>query len=262
MGGAYGNVPALTACIAHAQKACDKFAFLGDSTGFCGHSDAIIALLRSHFAVFVAGNHEKQAVAGSMDCGCDYSSAEDEQLGCLAHQHAMRSLSASSREWLSSWPDLALVQTRAGLLLVCHGSPRRTSEFLYDSVLDEERVYEWLDEFEARVMVCTHTGLPWTRKFADGRFAVNCGVVGKPDDDADAAVHYAAISCSSDGFDVRVERVDYDHNSWADQLESEGVADVFIEPLRTGLWTCGVASLPRYERNLHDERAALAKVAT
>ena len=52
MGGAYGNVPALRACLEHARLArCDVFAFLGDITGCCGHSDEIINLVRDNFSI-------------------------------------------------------------------------------------------------------------------------------------------------------------------------------------------------------------------
>ncbi len=37
------------------------------------------------------------------------------------------------------------------------------------------------------------------RRLADGRFAVNCGVVGKPDHDGDPSVHYALIDLPGSG---------------------------------------------------------------
>lgn len=87
MGGAYGNVPALEACIRHARsRGCDPLAFTGDATGCCGHSDETLEVIRQNFSILVAGNHEQQAAAGSEACGCNYASAEDERYGCLAHQ--------------------------------------------------------------------------------------------------------------------------------------------------------------------------------
>lgn len=62
MGGSYGNVPALRACLARAHAlGCDARAFLGDITGCCGHSDETVDLVRARFSLFVAGNHEQQA---------------------------------------------------------------------------------------------------------------------------------------------------------------------------------------------------------
>src|SRR5262249_29262541 len=46
-----------------------------------------------------------------------------------------------------------------------------------------------------------------------------------------------------------IRRVAYDHESFARRCESLGIADVFVSPLRTGVWTIGVASLPAGERH-------------
>src|SRR5580692_12964484 len=82
MGGAYGNLAALESCLADASTigaGCKK-AFIGDGIGCCGHSEEVMAMIRAGFDLFVAGNHEQQAVARSSSCGCGYSSHEDEKI--------------------------------------------------------------------------------------------------------------------------------------------------------------------------------------
>ena len=131
MGGVYGNVPALRACIEHARRnGCDRLLFLGDATGCCGHSDEAVQLLRDHFDIMIQGNHEAEAIAGSLCCGCGYEDPEDERLGCVAHEYAMRHLSDATRRRLAEWPLQARVLTPAGNLLLCHGSPDVINEFL------------------------------------------------------------------------------------------------------------------------------------
>lgn len=116
--------------------------------------------------------------------------------------------------------------------------------------MEDQRLLNWLDENQAVGFICTHSGLPWIRYLPDGRFAANCGVVGKPDHDGDPAVHYAVICVeNASAFDVKIRRVEYDYRNWANTLEREGIDPVFIEPLRTGIWTSGVTSLPTVERN-------------
>jgi diadenosine tetraphosphatase ApaH/serine/threonine PP2A family protein phosphatase len=268
-GGSYGNVPALRACLDHARaQGCDGFAFIGDATGCCGHSDEVIALIRENCPILVAGNYEQKAAAGQEDCGCNYTNDEDNHYGGIAHLWAMRTLSEENRAWLGTWPDLALVKSARGTILLCHGSPGQTNEFLYESELDDTRLEAWLDAFGAVGFVCTHSGFPWIRRLPGGRFAVNCGVSGKPDHDHDAAVHYATIAlpptppCPAStpsaptaenapaAAQLNIERVEYDHLAWADQLDSEGVDDVFTIPVRNGVWTCGLLSMPSTERIL------------
>jgi diadenosine tetraphosphatase ApaH/serine/threonine PP2A family protein phosphatase len=250
MGGAYGNVPGLRACIDDArQLGCDLLIFLGDATGCCGHSDETLEMLQGNFHVLIQGNHEEEAIAGSDVCACGYGDPDDERYGCMAHQYAMTSLSAKWRSWMSSWTKQAVLEIAAGKLLLCHGSPDRINEFLYESELDENRLTGWLEKHSATALACTHTGLPWLRQLSDGRLAFNCGTVGKPDNDGDPAVHYAFLHVSGQRpWTATIRRVEYDHRAWVAQLEREGVDPIFTEPLRTGWWTTGVKSLPALEK--------------
>ena len=258
MGGSYGNVPALKACLEHADaQGCDLRIFLGDAIGCCGHSDETLNLIRERFDVVIAGNHEQQAASGASTCGCGYNSAEDERWGCEAFRLSIESLSDANRNWLGQWPDLKTQDTAIGRLLLCHGSPAQTNEFLYESELDEDRLVRWLEQHDAVGLLCTHTGLPWVRMLPGGRFAANVGVTGKPDHDGDPAVHYATLGgVSNEAACPVIERVTYDHERWIAQLESESVPSIFVEPLRTGRWTTGVDSLPGSERKRLDDRFA------
>src|SRR5262245_23186598 len=129
MGGAYGNLAALQACLTDAadENASIK-AFLGDSIGCCGHSNEVVGMIRSGFDLFIAGNHEQQAVARSNSCGCGYSSADDEKISCKAFELATAGLDDESREWLGTWPNEQVVELEGGRILLCHGSPGYTSE--------------------------------------------------------------------------------------------------------------------------------------
>lgn len=260
MGGAYGNVSALAACVRDARGlGAGHLAFLGDAIGCCGHSEEVLAAVRADFDLLVAGNHEQQAAQGSRSCGCGYASPEDEAVSCEAFQVATAELTEQSKAWLGTWPERAVVELPGGKVLLCHGSPGQTSEFLYEVELDDLRLEAWLDQFGVRGFVCTHSGLPFVRRLRGGRFAVNCGAVGKPDHDADTAVHYASIELASPSAapQIEIRRVAYDHEAWAKRMEAAKIAPMFVEPVRTGVWTNGVSSLPLAERHryLRNQRA-------
>lgn len=250
MGGAYGNLFALERCLEDAAAlGADQKAFLGDSIGCCGFSNEVVRMIQQGFDLFVAGNHEQQAVAGSKSCGCGYSSADDERISCEAFEIATSTLGEEERGWLATWPNEQVVELEGGRILLCHGSPGYTSEFLYEAELDDLRLQAWLDHFQVKGFVCTHSGLPFVRHLAGGGFAVNCGVVGKADHDGDPAVHYAYVELPADGAPrIEIRRVEYDCTGWAERMEAAGIAPIFVEPVRTGVWTTGVASLPASER--------------
>ncbi len=252
MGGAYGNVPAFQACLDDARRQrCSIRAFLGDAIGCCGHSDEILDLIRAEFEIVVAGNHEQQAAAGNNGCGCGYSSAEDEQASCQAFAFADKELSENHRRWLAMWPNEHRLDTPAGTMLLCHGSPRKTNEFLYESNFCDTQLRDMLEAAGVCGFVCTHSGIPWLRDLSEAGFAANCGVVGKPDHDGDPAVHYLILELTEDAVTAEIRRVEYDHEGWATQLRHEGVDVVFVEPLITGIWTVGVKSLPPVEQIVH-----------
>ena len=248
LGCAYGNLPALKACVEDAREAgADVLAFLGDAVGAFGHSAETLAFLRERFDCILAGNHDLEAAKGSEVCGCGYASPEDERASCLGHQHALKSLDSSDRLWLSELPSLSELDTAAGRLLLCHGSPVQVNEFLYASRFDEKRWRGWLKTRDAIALACSHTGLPWVKRLADGRLAVNCGAAGRPDHDGDPAVHYALLDGSGPELTAEIRRVTYDHESWVTQLKEEGVESTFTETLLTGKWLTGLKSLPEGE---------------
>lgn len=250
MGGAYGNLPALRACVTDAiANQCDTLAFLGDAIGCCGHSDETLLFIRSYFDLIVSGNHEQQAAANADSCGCGYSSQEDERIGCQAFDLAIKSLSPENCQWLATWPKQLRLKTVAGDILLCHGSPDRTNEFLYWSELTTPRIEQWLTHHDIIGFACTHTGIPWIIPVERRGIAINCGAVGKPDNDGDAAVHYAVFNADPSGL-IRAEirRVAYDESSWIRTLRQERIPEIFVSPLETGHWTNGLPSLPPFER--------------
>jgi len=249
MGGAYGNVAALRACLDDAlAQDCDTIAFLGDAIGCCGHSRDTLRLIHAQCDVLVAGNHEQQAASGAAACGCGYASSDDERIACLAFALATEVLTDADRHWLATWPSQRILDLAGHRVLLCHGSPDQTNEFLWDSQLDSERLARWFEQYNVNALVCTHTGIPWIRTLDDNRLAVNCGVVGKPDHDGDPAVHYALLDLAAgSGPRAQIRRVSYDYEAFARRMEAHSIDPVFVKPLRTGWWTTGHRSLPPEE---------------
>jgi diadenosine tetraphosphatase ApaH/serine/threonine PP2A family protein phosphatase len=132
-------------------------------------------------------------------------------------------------------------------VLLCHGSPRRVNEFLWESACSDAFL-EWLcDTHQAELIVCGHTGLPWWHPLPSGRHVVNVGAVGRPANDGCTVVSYAEVTL---GEQVRVDfrRVDYDVEALAREMEDERLPAEFVETIRTGWWTTCLENLPAKER--------------
>jgi len=131
---------------------------------------------------------------------------------------------------------------------MCHGSPRRINEFLWESTTPDGLLRRLLTRHEADVLLCTHTGIKWRRVLDGGAgHAVNVGVVGRPENDGTPRVWYSMLTAEPD-LDVQFVPVAYDHELTARAIEMEGLPPEFAETLRTGWWTTCLENLPSRER--------------
>ena len=255
MSGAYGNLPALEACITDSEEQqCRVRFFLGNAIGAFGNSDAVLDIIRNNFEITLAGNLEQEAALGSDGGEFGFTDPEDVEYSRRGFRYALESLGDVNRTWLGSWPEKVVLVLPRGRVLFVHGSPERSNEFLFESELDEERLLRWMDEERVFGLICDHTGLPWVRALPGGRFAANVGAVGLPANDGDPAAHYAIVDLLDLDRPVEIRRVEYPHDHWADRVEADGVDPAFTEPLRTGFWRIGVASLPEAERRAAEAR--------
>jgi hypothetical protein len=132
-------------------------------------------------------------------------------------------------------------------LLLCHGSPRRTNEFLWESTTSDHFLGYLLTTYEADVILATHTGIKWHRALPGDRHFVNVGVLGRPENDGRTNVWYALVSAEPD-LRVKFVPVVYDHERLAHEMRSERLPEEFVETVLTGWWTTCLEVLPAKER--------------
>ena len=138
--------------------------------------------------------------------------------------------------------------------LLCHGSPRGVSEFLWESTTPDAMLASMLGEERADVLLCTHSGIKWHRALGGDRHAVNVGAIGRPENDGRTNVWYTLLTfhgvrdSGDGGLDVEFVPVAYDHDTLAREMEAEALAPEFIETIGTGWWTTCLEVLPSKER--------------
>lgn len=140
-------------------------------------------------------------------------------------------------------------------VLMCHGSPRRTNEFLWESATATQFLTYLAEVHEADVILATHTGIHWQRALPEGRVFANVGVLGRPANDGSTDVWYALVDLGrapddADGAAARIEFVPvaYDHERLAAEMREEGLPEEFVETILTGWWTTCLEILPAKER--------------
>jgi predicted phosphodiesterase len=248
-GGVYSNAHALAATLDDARaRDVDAVFCLGDAGGFGPHPDRAVALLRDRRVAMVQGNYDAAVAGGARDCGCGYTDARDNHFARLSYAYTLGHTSTEHRRWLGGLPPSLRIRLGSSRALLCHGSPRAVSEFLWESTTPDGMLRAMLDEAGADVLLCTHSGIKWHRALPDGGRAVNVGVIGRPENDGRTNVWYTVLTAAGDDLDVEFVPVAYDHEALAREMAAEGLPVEFAETVRTGWWTTCLEVLPAKER--------------
>ena len=246
-GAVYSNAYALTAALDDARRRdVDAVYCLGDLGGFGPSPDRVYPLLRDGQVWMLQGNYDLSIAEGRDDCGCGYTDPRDNHYAHLSYVYTLAGTSRDNRAWLGTLPASRRVRLGARRVLMCHGSPRRVNEFLWESTTPTGLLRGFLAAADADVLLCTHTGIKWHRALGDAD-VINVGVLGRPENDGRTNVWYTLLTADPD-LVVEFVPVEYDHLRLARESEAAGLPTEFAETLRTGWWTTCLENLPARER--------------
>ena len=247
-GGIYSNHLALGEALAETRRrGADAVHALGDFGAFGPHPDRTIEILRASPVEMIQGNYEEALSSGADDCRCGYTDPRDNAFAALSYGYTAARTAAEHKFWMGTLPRERRLEVAGKRVLLVHGSPRRINEFLWESTSPVVFLEKLLADHAADVLVCTHTGLHWSRRLPSGRLVVNCGALGRPANDGRREVWFAILTF---GREVGVEFVPvaYDHERLAREMTEESLPSEFVETIRTGWWTTCLEILPAKER--------------
>lgn len=196
----------------------------------------------------VQGNYEESLAGGRDDCNCGYTDPRDKHFADLSYRYTAEHTSVAFKTWMGSLPRRRRVSVGHRELLLIHGSPRRTNEFLFHSTTPVSFLEVLLDQERAAGLLCTHTGLHWHRRLPTGRDVVNVGLIARPANNGDNAVWYALLEDRGENLGVELVRSPYDHHSLATEMRCELLPQEFVDTILSGWWTTCLEILPARER--------------
>jgi len=247
LGGVYANHIALRAVLDDARaRGAARIFCLGDLGGFGPNPGRIIPILEEFGVETVAGNYDRSLAEHRADCGCGYAHPADNAFARVSYDYTRHNTTDAERRWLAALPSEIRLARGGKRWLLCHGSPRRLNEFLWESATSDAFLNRLLRDAGADQVLCTHTGLHWQRALADGRRIVNVGAIGRPANDGRTEVWYAFFEPGAE--EARFVPVAYDHEALAREMEAERLPAEFIATIRTGWWTTCLEILPAKER--------------
>jgi diadenosine tetraphosphatase ApaH/serine/threonine PP2A family protein phosphatase len=248
-GGVYSNHLALKAVLTDARaRGAAEIYCLGDLGAFGPCPDKIFPVLVDKGIPTIRGNYDDSIARGLDDCQCGYTDPRDNHFARLSYRYTLERTSPVWRDWMAGLPEQRRIRLAGRRALMCHGSPRRINEFLWESTCPTHFLEKLCSDADADILLCTHTGLHWSRGLSGGRLFVNVGVIGRPANDGDTRVWYTLISATNGSVDVEFVPVAYDHRALAHEMEEEGLPREFIETILTGWWTTCNEILPMKER--------------
>jgi predicted phosphodiesterase len=247
-GGVYSNHHALRALLADVRRrGVDALFCLGDLGGFGPNPDEVWPLLVEAGVQCIQGNYDDSVARGLDDCQCGYADPRDNHFARLSYEYTLERSSAPYREWMGALPkELRLTLGRHRVLL-CHGSPRRVNEFLWQSTTPGHFLERLRREHETDVIAGTHSGIHWQRVLPGGGMYVNVGAIGRPENDGRRNVWYVILEARPE---LRAEAVplQYDWRALAAEMRSEHLPEPFVQTIETGWWTTCLEVLPVRER--------------
>lgn len=232
----HANLPAMEVVSKHIREgAYDGVYCLGDIGGYASQPNEVQAVIQAMGCPTILGNYDEGVGFNLGDCGCHYVKPFDIEMSNLSFLWTRDNTTDQNKTWLRGLPRDLRLEIEGRKLLLCHGSPASTTEYLF-----ENRSDGYLRQFtaggkhdaQAQIIVFGHTHVPYHR-VVDGVSFVNTGSVGRPKD-GDPRAGYCVLTISDEAVTVEQVRVEYAVEAACERLVGAGLPGYFAEYLRTG----------------------------
>ncbi|RMH85621.1 MAG: metallophosphoesterase [Calditrichaeota bacterium] len=248
IGGVYSNYLALEKAIADAhRRGAEAIYCLGDLGAFGPHPDRVFPILREHNVQVVQGNYDHSIGNHLEDCQCGYTDPRDNYFAQISYDYTYRNTSEENKRWLKQLPPQIRLQMGKYRVLLCHGSPRKMNEFLWESTTPTHFLSKLCRDYQADILCVTHTGIHWQRELPGDRYFANVGVIGRPENDGNTHVGYMLLEVTDRPRFTYIP-IEYDYRRLAAEMREEGLPEEFVETILTGWWTTCLEILPAKER--------------
>jgi putative phosphoesterase len=232
----HANLPALEVVRAHIQtQNFDSIYCLGDLGGYASQPNDVQEVIMEMGCPTIMGNYDEGVGFNRDNCGCHYEKPFDIEMSDISFRWTREHTSDEHKVWLRQLPREIRFEADGFRILLCHGSPRSTTEYLFENRSDgflRQFTPGGKDDAQAEIVIFGHTHVPYHRVVDDVHF-INTGSVGRPKD-GDARAGYAVVTLDTTGVFVEQVRLEYDVELTASRLIASGLPEFFASYLRRG----------------------------
>lgn len=245
----HANLPAMEAVRDHMEgQGFDAVFCLGDLGGYASQPNEVQQVIMAMGCPTVMGNYDEGVGFERDDCGCHYVKPFDIEMSNVSFLWTREHTTEANKAWLRELPREIRLEVEGHRVLLCHGSPRSTTEYLFEDRSDaflRQFVKGGRDDAHADIIVYGHTHVPYHRE-VEGVHFINSGSVGRPKD-GDPRAGYLVLTLSGPVVESEQIRLEYNVEAAATRLLEAGLPKYFAHYLRGGgvvapPWECADAS--------------------
>jgi predicted phosphodiesterase len=261
----HGNLEALEAVLrdVEVQPGIQRLACLGDLVGYGPHPNEVVEVVKQRGIQTVLGCWDEGIAQDNETCGCSFVTAEEGELGARAFGWTRGEVYRETREFLGDLPFAVRTDLPCGHVLLVHGSPAATNEYLTDST-HELILFERAARGRCDILICGHTHVPFVKNVSgalhvragatlkermhrarhpesrarrgakielEAKTIVNAGSVGEPRHGGLEATYVILDAVTGD---VEIRAVAYDVERTARAMRDKGVDAAFVDRLLAG----------------------------
>ena len=260
----HGNMAALEAVWDDlGNQNIDQLYCLGDLVGYGPYPNEVVEFVNQNNIPTVLGCWDEGIGMEQEDCGCKFITEEDAEYGHAAFKWTRSNISEENRKFLSEFYfGQRVTNTAAGTLLLVHGSPRNTGEYLMESTHDLI-LFERAAAGDCDVLICGHTHVPFVRQIEGTlkvtaelgvkdaiqkdlgmvktpaprkvslkpKLLINAGSVGEP---RHGGVEATYVIFNTKTKAVEIRGVPYDVGATVKALKNSGLPEAFASRLESG----------------------------
>jgi len=222
----HANLPALHAVLDDAAKiGCEAVYCVGDVVGRGPHPNEVVDELRRREIPTVQGNWDEAVGMDREQPGSAWPSAEVEAEGLASLAWTAEQVTEENRTWLRNLPTTWRVTLEGRSLFLFHGSPLKSSEYLWAD--RPSRYFARIASDEADDLFCFgHTHEAFHRVVGQSHFvaagSVGCG------SEADQRARYAVVYVGQPDIAIGFRPVEYDQPGVIAALLAAGLSPDLI----------------------------------
>ena len=232
----HANLPAMEVVKASIEyNSFDGVYCLGDLGGYASQPNEVQELIQSMGCPTILGNYDEGVGFNRDDCGCHYIKPFDIEMSNVSFLWTRDHTNDDYKALLRELPREIRFEVEGKRILLCHGSPRSTTEYLFENRSDgflRQFTAGGKDDAHAHVIVFGHTHVPFHRE-VDGVHFINSGSVGRPKD-GDPRAGYIVLTVTPGEVSIERIRLEYEVELACERLIASGLPDYFADYLRTG----------------------------